>query len=863
MKFAIASLLLVSVSTPALAVGQLPATVAPIAYDITVKPDAKAMTFSGTETVTIKVKQATDKIVLNAVDLKLGKVTFDGKDMPFTIDDATQQLTVTLPAPAKVGTHTMTFAWDGKIGTTPAGLFAIDYSNEDGSTSRMLATQFEAPDARRFAPMWDEPSFKAKFTLSAVAPGDQTAFSNMPAATVTKLADGTKRYSFQQSPEMSSYLLFLGMGDVERKTVMSGKTEIGVITRRGVVDQGDYALAEAKRLLTYYNDYFGQPYPLPKLDMIAGPGSSQTFGAMENWGAIFYFEPELLFDPKRASQSGRERIFTVVAHEMAHQWFGDLVTMSWWDDLWLNEGFASWMENRSSRDLNPTWDAAATAVAIDREAGLGLDATSATHPIIRHIETVDQLGDAFDTITYQKGQAVIGMLESTLGSDVFRKGIRSYMAKHKYGNTVTDQLWAELSAAAGKPVADIAHDFTLQGGVPLVKLTGATCTGGTTKATMIQGRFGLDAPSKQPQTWRVPLTLGPIGGPVTSAIVQGAAPTTVAVQGCGTLVLNRDKGSYVRVQYDDASHAAIVRDFTKMALTDQVGTLGDDFALGLSGDQSLDHYFAVLAAVPVDASPLDWSVIAGNLGTINNLFQGTPLEAPLRARTIQVLSPVMKRVGFEVQAGESPLITNLRETLVGRLGFSGDPDVAARARAYVTALATDPNAIPPAIRTPILGVYAANATPAEWEALLAIAKAEKNPVAKNTYVRLLGNARDDALAQRALDLLKTDTFTAPQNASLLRAVATRHPEMAFDYGAANMDLVNGFIEAGARPGFIVSLGAPSNDPAMPAKITAYAEKNLPEASRAGAAKALSAISVRKQGADRIRADVAKWVGAGN
>lgn len=862
MKFAIASLLL-GVSTPALAVGQLPATVAPIAYDITVKPDAKAMTFSGTETVTVQVKQATSTIVLNAAELKLGKVTFDGKDVPFAIDDTKQQLTVTLPAPATVGTHRMSFAWDGKINTTSAGFFAIDYNNPDGSAARMLATQFEAPDARRFAPMWDEPSFKAKFTLSAIAPGNQTAFSNMPAAKVTNLTDGTKKYTFQQSPTMSSYLLFLGMGDVERKTVMSGKTEIGIITRRGVVDQGDYALAEAKRLLTYYNDYFGQPYPLPKMDMIAGPGSSQFFGAMENWGAIFYFEPELLFDPKRATQSGRERIFTVVAHEMAHQWFGDLVTMSWWDDLWLNEGFASWMENKTSRDLNPTWDAQASAVAFDREAALGLDATSATHPVIRHVETVDELGEAFDTITYQKGQAVIGMMESTLGGDVFRKGIRSYMAKYKYGNTVTDQLWTELGTAAGKPVLDIAHDFTLQGGVPLVKLTGATCSGGTTQATMTQGRFGYDEVSKKPQNWHVPLTLGPIGGPVTSAIVHGAAPATVAVKGCGTLVLNRDKGSYVRVQYDDASHAAIVRDFSKMALTDQVGTLGDDYALALSGDQSLDRYLAVQAAVPIDASPLDWSVVAGNLGALTNLFQGTPLETPLRARTIAVLSPVMKRVGFDAQEGESPLITNLRETLVGRLGYSGDPDVAAKARAYVSALSTDPNAIPPSIRTPILGVYAANATPAEWEALLAIAKAEKNPVAKNTYVRLLGNARDDALAQRALGLLKTDEFTAPQKAGLIRAVATRHPEMAFDFAVANMELVNGLLETSTRAGFIVGLGTASNDPSMPGKITAFAEKNLPEAARGGAAKALSAISVRKQGADRVRADVAKWVGSGN
>lgn len=859
MKLVLSTLLLLGVSTPALAIGQLPDAVAPLAYDIAIKPDAKAMTFSGTETVTINVRRATSTITLNAAELKLSSVTFDGKSAPFTLDEATQQMTVKLPAAAKVGTHVMTFAWDGKINTTSAGFFAIDYSNADGSKARMLATQFEAPDARRFAPMWDEPLFKAKFTLSAVSPGDQTAFSNMPAAKVTKQADGTKLYRFQQTPTMSSYLLFLGMGDVERKTVMAGKTEIGIITRRGVVDQGDYALSQAKRLLTYYNNYFGQPYPLPKLDMIAGPGSSQFFGAMENWGAIFYFEPEVLFDPKRATQSGRERIYTVVAHEMAHQWFGDLVTMKWWDDLWLNEGFASWMENKTSSDLNPTWDAKATAVAEDREGALGFDGTAATHPIIRHVETVDQLGEAFDGITYQKGQAVIGMMESTLGADVFRKGIRSYMAKYKYGNTDTDQLWAELALAAGKPVKDVAHDFTLQPGVPLVTLTGATCAGGTTTATLTQGRFGYDEPSKKPLTWRVPLTLGVVGGPVTRTIVQGPAVNSVSVAGCGTIVLNRDKGSYARVMYDPASHAALVRDFTKLELTDQLGTLGDDFALAMSGDQSVDAYFADLGAVPLDASPLAWDVIAGNLGTLRGLYQGTPLEAQLNARTIAILSPVMKRIGFEARADESPLATNLREALVSRLGYSGDPEVAAKARAYFAALATDPNAIPPAIRTPILGVYAANATPVEWEALLATTKAEKNPVIRNSYVRLLGTARNDALAQRALGLLKTDDFTAPQKASLIRSIAGRHPDMAFDFAVANMDLVNGLLETSTRAGFIVGLGQGSNDPAMPDKITAFAEKNLPEASRGGAKRALAVIGVRRQSADRMRADVTKWV----
>ena len=860
MKFAVAAMLALSVSAPALAAGQLPQTVVPLLYDIQVRPDANAMTFSGTETVTIDVKQATRTIQLNAADLTIGSATFDGRPATVKTDAAGQLLTVTLPAIASVGRHSLAFAWTGKINQSASGLFAIDYANADGSTSRMLATQFEAPDARRFAPMWDEPAFKAKFRLSAVAPGAQLAFSNMPAASVTKQADGTQLYRFGETPLMSSYLLFLGMGDMERKTVRAGRTEIGIISRKGVVDQGDYALAAAKDLLAYYNDYFGQPYPLPKMDMIAGPGSSQFFGAMENWGAIFYFENELLFDPKRATESGKQRIYTVVAHEMAHQWFGDLVTMAWWDDLWLNEGFASWMEGKSSGVLVPAWKSEAAAVSSEREGAMGIDATAATHPIIRKVATVEQIGEAFDGITYSKGQAVIGMLESTLGPDVFRKGIRSYMAKYNYGNTVTEQLWTELAAAAGKPVAEIAHDFTLQGGVPLVTMTGARCAGGVTTATLTQGRFGLDAASRVPQTWHVPLVVSALGGAETSTIVTGAAPAAVKIRGCGTVVLNRGKGSYTRVMYDDAGHAAIVRDYTKLALADRLGTLGDDFALAAGGYQDLSRYFAVMAKVGSDADPLEWSSVAGGLGRLSGLYDDTPLEAPLRARSAAILAPVLARIGFEAKSGESPLASNLRETLVGRLGADGDAGVADRARRYVAALATDPTAIPPAIRQPILSTYAINATPAEWNALLALTKAETNPVAKNRFVSLLGAARDPATAGRALALLKTDTITAPQKAGLLRAVAGSHPDMAFDWAVANRTLVESFLEASTRSGYIVGLGAGSSDPAMPGKITAFADKYLPAESRGGAKRALSAIAVRKTAADQLRPAVTKWVG---
>ena len=856
-------LLAATVSTPALAAGQLSGDVVPTAYKIDVEPDAKAMTFTGSESVAVEVKKATRAIVLNAADLTISRATFDGKPVSFKTDAAKQTVTLTLPAAAKPGTHTLGFSWSGKINTSAAGLFAIDYPTQSGGTARMLATQFEAPDARRFAPMFDEPAYKANFTLSATAPAGQAAFSNMPAAAATKLPDGRTRYQFVASPKMSSYLLYLGMGDVDRKTVKAGATEIGVITRRGVVERGDYALASASKLLDYYNDYFGTPYPLPKLDMIAGPGSSQFFGAMENWGAIFYFEPTLLYDPARGAPSAQQYVHVVVAHEMAHQWFGDLVTMRWWDDLWLNEGFASWMEGKATGVLNPAWNWEATGVATDRETAMALDATAATHPIVRPVETVEQISAAFDRITYEKGQAVIRMIEATLGEQPFRDGIRRYMAKYKYGNTVTDQLWAELAAASGRPVAQIAHDFTLQGGVPLVKLTGARCVGGATQATLTQGRFGLDAASKAPQQWHVPLKLATIGakgtGGEADAIVHGPAAQTSAVPGCGTLVLNRGKGSYARVQYDAAGHDAIVRDYAKLDLIDRVGTLGDDFALALSGDQPLRQWAATSGAVGAGADPLEWSVVAGEVATLRAMYGGTPLGQKLDARAAAWLGPVLQRVGYTPAAGENPATANLRETLIGVLGRAGDPGVAAEARRLVPQLSTNPDALPPATRDAILGVYAANATAAEWQQLVTLTKAERDPALRNRLVRLLGSARDEGVARQALALTNGGDLTDPQKADLLGAIGASHPDLAFDYAQANWPRVSGWLEASSRATFGLRLAGGSNDLAAAAKVRAFAKANLPAGAHDQAEKTIAAIEARRATADRLRGDVEAWV----
>ena len=317
----------------------------------------------------------------------------------------------------------------------------------------------------------------------------------MPVAQRTDLGNGRSRVRFAPTPRMSTYLLFLAVGDLDRATTRVGDTEIGVVTKKGALDQAQFALDSSAIVLREYNDYFGTPYPLPKLDNIAAPGRSQFFGAMENWGAIFTFEYALLLDPSISTEGDRQSIFEIAAHEISHQWFGDLVTMAWWDDLWLNEGFASWMAGRTTEKLHPEWNSALHAVT-SRDAALERDALATTHPVVQHVETVEQANQAFDVITYEKGEAVIRMLEGYVGAEPWRAGVRRYIQTHAYANTVSDDLWRDIEAEAGKPITAIAHDFTLQPGVPLVTVGDVACREGASQVSLAQGEL-QQGPSRE------------------------------------------------------------------------------------------------------------------------------------------------------------------------------------------------------------------------------------------------------------------------------------------------------------------------------------------------------------------------------
>jgi len=830
---------------------QLPRSVRPTHYDVAVVPHAESLAFDGKVAITLDVLEPTASITLHAIDMTFSSVQLtpvSGEarfaEPEVLVDAQAQTATFTFPEPLSVGSYRLAMTYAGKIGTQANGLFAIDYDTTSGK-KRALYTQFENSDARRFIPSWDEPNYKATFDLTATVPSTQMVVSNMPAADTVEIGEGLKRVRFAPSPKMSTYLLFFSLGEFDRATKKLGDTEIGVVTQKGRVDQARFALDSSVDVLREYNDYFGTPYPLPKLDNVASPGRSQFFGAMENWGAIFTFEHALLLDPTISTQSDKQNVFSVAAHEIAHQWFGDLVTMSWWDDLWLNEGFATWMAARTTEKLHPEWNTALSAVG-SREAAMSRDAVATTHPVVQHVETVEQASQAFDAITYSKGGAVIRMLEGYVGSDAWREGVRRYMKAHAYGNTVSDDLWREVQAAAGKPILDIAHDFTLQPGIPLIRVQSATCADGHTTLALEQGEFTKDRPDKKPLSWRVPVILQALGDAPVRTLVEGGAGT-VAVPGCGPVVVNAGQSGYYRTLYAPDQFAAIRDSFAKLAPIDQLGVMGNTWALGMAGLQPASDYLDLAKATPLEADPQIWGDISSNLEGLDDFYRGDAARrATFRRFAIATLTPVFTRVGWEAKAGEAEPVAILRTQLIGALAKFGDTAVIDEARRRHAVQDADPKAVPAALRKTILSVVASHADVATWDQLHAAAKAEKTPLVKDQYYALLSVAQDPVLARRALDLALTDEPGATNSASMITVVAGQHPDLAFDFAMAHLAQVEAFVDVSSRGRYYPRLGSNSLDPGMIGKLRAFADAHVAATSRRAVDTAIANVIYRTQ-----------------
>jgi aminopeptidase N len=838
--------------------------VVPTHYDLAFTPDADKLTFAASVKINIEVAAPTNTITLQAADLTFDKVELAGAGpAKVSLDPKAQTATFTFDKPIAKGAHVLAIAYSGKIYKQAAGLFALDYDTDQGK-KRALYTQFENSDARRFIPSWDEPFFKATYDVRVTAPTGQMAIGNMPVAKRRDLGDGKTEVTFATSPKMSTYLLFFGLGEFDRATAKVGDVEMGVITKKGDLAKADFALKSAGPILQWYNDYFGAPYPLPKLDHIAAPGQSQFFSAMENWGAIFYFEYALLEDPAISTQKDRENIYTTVAHEMAHQWFGDLVTMSWWDDLWLNEGFASWMESRATEHFHPEWNSQLNAVN-NREYAMGLDSLSTTHPVVQHVETVDQASQAFDGITYEKGEAVIRMLEAYVGHDAWRDGVRRYIKAHAHGNTTTDDLWKEVEAAAGQPITAIAHDFTLQPGIPLITVDAGACVAGKTPVSLVQGEFSRDKPGKTPLAWRVPVSAQVAGSSTVAKTLVVGGKGALSVEGCGPVVVNAGQAGSFRVLYAPKAFSALSASFARLPAIDQLGVISDAWALGLNGQQAATDALDLVQATPADADPQVWNKVAGILTEVDGLYERAPAErAAFRKLALARLGPVFQQVGWTAKPGEASPVATLRANLIEKLGALGDPAVVAEAKRRYAADKTDPAAVPGALRKAILAVVARQADAAAWDALHAQAAAEKTPLIRDQLYTQLASAEDDALAAKALDLALTSEPGETQSANMISRASVLHPDLAFDFAVAHKAAVNGKLDSASTTKFIPGLARRSADPAMIDKVRAYAAANLPEGSRGEAEKSVASIADRIKTRKAVAPQITAWVAkAGN
>lgn len=845
----------------------LPRAARPWHYAIEIRPDAKALTFTGTSAVDLELFEDSSSLVLHAVelDIRTAKLTpiEGGSPAPVVevgVDAEAQTATFTTGQVIKAGKYRLETTYAGKINTQAMGLFALDYPDKvTGEERRGLFTQFEAPDARRFAPIFDEPSYKATFDLTAVVPQAQMAVSNMPVAAEVLLGDGTKRVKFGTSPRMSSYLLFFALGDFERMSMPGPHgVDLGIVSPIGSGEQARFALESLPPVMGYFADYFGVPYPLPKLDNVVGPGQSQFFGAMENWGAIFTFERILLTDPAITSAAVQQQIYSTQNHEVAHQWFGNIVTMAWWDDLWLNEGFASWMESKTTNHFKPEWHALLGRVA-GREGAMNLDSFVTTHPVVQPIRTVSETSAAFDTIAYQKGEAVISMLEAYAGEDVWRQGIRTYIQRHQYQNTVSDDLWNAVEEAGATGLTAIAHDFTRQPGVPLVTAT-ATCANGTTTLNLVQGEFSRDRKAEvaaSPQKWRVPLLIQSGTGAPVRHVLEGTA--SLQVPGCGSVVVNGGQLGYFRTLYTPAMNTANAQAMPRLAPIDQTGLLRDSFSLSQAGYQPLAPAMELLVAIPADANPIVASSAVNRWTAMYNVLADDGQKAKLASHARTRWLPRLQALGFDPRAGEPLVDANLRAALIGALGDMGEATVVEQARARFARLATDPRAMDGPLKTTWLNIAARNATPADWDMLARLAKDTNSAVERQTYYTLLGRVTDPAMARRALDFALTGQ-AGTTSAAIITAVAANHPEMAFDFVLANRTKVEGLVDSSGRANFIARLGQASKDAGMIAKLEAF-RTTLPQDERRPVDQVLVAMRQTMESEPRLRTELGAWLAA--
>jgi aminopeptidase N len=849
--------------------GKLPKEVVPTDYSVRIVPNIDTLKFSGSETVKLDVRNPVHRLVLNALELEITEASVDGKALPksaIKIDSEKELLTIALPSELAPGDHTLALNFSGKINQQGQGLFYMHYQEQGTPAAAekkiMLGTQFEATDARRFFPCWDEPVFRARFQLTVVVPENWLAVSNMPVESEKKIVGG-KEVRFAATPPMSSYLNVFVAGELDLIESRSGPTQIRVITTKGKGELGRYALEATGQILQYYNDYFGVPYPLPKLDQIALPGGFG--GAMENWGGITYYESALLFDPKNSSAETKQIIYEVIAHEIAHMWFGDLVTMAWWDNLWLNEGFASWMGSKCTAHFNPQWEVwlrrsmprdPTRRVGIAREAAMEGDARSTTHPIQQHIATEAEANSAFDDITYKKGQSFLRMLESFLGEDVFRDGIRRYIAAHEYSNTTTADLWNALSEASKKPIGEIAAGWTEQPGFPVVKVKRE---GG--KVQLTQERLTVNFKNAPPLEWKIPLTYSVLGEAPAALLMASKIENLQNIPADRALKLNVNGAGNYRVEYDAASWKLLLEALPKLKVEDRVNLLSDAWALLQADRAPVSLYFGLVEKLPASTELAEREQIINVVDFMNRLLVRTPGREKFQRYARSLLRPTFETLGWEPKEGEVAAATNLRASVINALGNLNDPEIISDCRERFEKYLVNPGSLAPDLRPSVLAVVGRYADEKTWDKVHELGLKTTSIEEKQNYYSALAESIEPRLVKKTLPISLTDELPTSRALFLVPLVArdSGHPDIAWKFAAANMKALLAKTDAVGANRYAASLFTFFSEASRAEELKSYAKANLSPASAPEVAKVVDEIQFRAEFKKRLSPQLNAWI----
>lgn len=848
--------------------GKLPKDVVPRSYLIRLEPDTESLVTTGSETIEIEVLKASDRIVLNAVDIEISRATLSNshysEELTPQTDAKAETITFRTRNPLPAGSYQLSLTFRSKISEQPHGLF-IQYYRSGDKLQRLLSTQMEPADARRLFPCWDEPAFRAVYQLTVKAKLEETVISNSPIIEEQPSGSGEKLVTFDRTPAMASYLFVMACGKLEWLEDEVAGVKLRVLTTPGKKELGRYALEVTKKVLPFYNEYFGIPYPLPKLDQIALP--SGFGGAMENWGAITYNEDLLLYNPQASSDRTKQRVFETMAHEIAHQWFGDLVTMAWWDNLWLNEGFASWMEKKTTDHFNPDWKIWLHA-SNDKQHAMALDARKTSHPIQQPIADEAQANSAFDEITYQKGQSFIRMLENYLGEDAFRAGIRAYMAKHKYSNTTTADLWEALESAAGKPVKNVAASWTEQPGFPLIKVK-SRCVNDRMIVAMEQSRFLIGEPDNTRLQWSIPIgviTLREQGK--VKYLLLDRPSTEFNLERCeGPIKANAGDLGFFRVSYEPSLLEELKKDVLKLPESDRLNLATDTWAAVEFGSLSASSYLDLLEALTQDDSYAVWqSAIGfaktiGPLKLIDQLERGEPGRDTYRKFVCHLLQERFANIGWDEKPDEPIEKRLLRSMLIETLGLFGDQSVVDEASRRFASFRENPASLSPNLRPAVTRVVGRYSSPATYDSLLKLAAESPTSEERRMYLRAVIAAFDPELVQKCIGFLVSKNAAAGDVLHLLQEQVPQQeqPEIFWKYATAHIKQMQerfGFLGWNR---LLPSLAEGFSDEQQAEELIRFAKENLSPQGQREAANAANLIRFHSQLKSREVPRLDRWL----